>query len=391
MKKTCKKLDIADQKFILRSIQNYFSHKSISKIDRRPDIQRIMAQFKNNAEMAAWFSKNINAAYAANDRNLLGMYPVRIDSRPDRSNGKIRNIVIENVVNQIYNQIVFDGLHEAARCVGEYQCTCLKNQPKYIYHRDGTVNMKIVGRGQEWAVNVMYEWWQDPDMRACVSADIKKNYDTIPQDGLSDYLEHHVDNDKLLWLNRQTWPMKQGLYIGSVSSIINDAIYLSQIYHYMSESAELISSPRRGKSHRLVAHIMMWMDNIYLMCRSVKDAKQAANALTQYAESIGVHIKPDWYIVTKKDPPKSPKIHQAKQSYIDIVGYRVYPDHITMRNRDYVKARRAFKKKNMNLHDAYRIVSYNGFVKTSNCYRFRKKYHVKNKTKAARRMISNES
>lgn len=389
MKRTCKHIDIASHDFVVRSIENYFCHKSSTKIEKRKDIQRILAEFKNIDEMAAWFSKNINAAYAADDRSLLHLAPVRMELRRDTSNGKLRNIVIEDVVNQIYNQIVFDGLKETARCVGEYQCTCLKNQKKYMYLPDGTVRTEIVGRGQQWAVQAMHGWWSDPKMRACVVADIRKNYETVPQDQLENCLEERVANDKLLWLNRSSWPPDRGLYIGSISSIINDAIYLSQIYHHMSEDA--IMAGRRGKQHRMAEHVMMWMDNVYLACRSERDARAAAQELIRYAKTLGMEIKPDWYIVTKKDPPKNPKIHQARQSYIDIVGYRVYPDHITLRNCDYVKIRKSMKKDGMTLHDAQRIVSYNGELKWSDCYRFRKKYHVKEKVRKAKRIISHES
>lgn len=389
MKRTCKHIDIADHDFVVRSIGNYLCHKSRKKIEARKDIRELLAQFKSIDEMADWFSKNINSAYEQNDIAQLNLVPVKVVQRFDHSSGKMRNIVIENAINQIYNQIVFDGLKDASRCVGEYQCTCLKNQRRETYYRDGRVRTEIVGRGQKWAVNAVRGWWSDPKMRACVVADIRKNYETIPQDKLHAYLSKHVSNHKLLWLNRTTWPPEIGLYIGSVSSIINDAIYLSQIYHYMSEN--VIASGRRGKQHRPVEHLVMWMDNIYLMCRSEKDARAAAKELVRYAGTLGMDIKPDWYIVTKKDPPKSPKIHQARQSYIDIVGYRVYPDHVTLRNCDYIKVRRAMKKRDIDLHDAQRIVSYNGMLKTSDCYRFRKKYHVKQQVRKAKRIISRES
>lgn len=389
MKRTCKHIDIADHDFVVRSIGNYLCHKSREKTKSRKDIRELLNRFENIDGMADWFSENINNAYEQNDIAKLNLVPVKIVQRFDQSSRKMRNIVIENAINQIYNQIVFDGLQEAARCVGEYQCTCLKNQKKKIYYKDGRVRTEIIGRGQNWAVNAMRGWWSNPEMRACVVADIRKNYETIPQDKLGAYLSKHVCNDKLLWLNRTTWPPDIGLYIGSVSSIINDAIYLSQIYHHMSE--DVIAPGRRGKQHRLVEHVEMWMDNIYLLCRSKKDARAAAKELVRFAGTLGMDIKPDWYIVTKKDPPKSPKIHQARQSYIDIVGYRVYPDHITLRNCDYVKVRQAMKKRSIDLHDAQRIVSYNGMIKMSDCYRFRKKYHVKQQVRKAKRIISHES
>ena len=130
MKRTCKHIDIADHDFVVRSIGNYLCHKSREKTKSRKDIRELLNRFENIDGMADWFSENINSAYEQNDIAKLNLVPVKIVQRFDQSSRKMRNIVIENAINQIYNQIVFDGLQEAARCVGEYQCTCLKNQKK---------------------------------------------------------------------------------------------------------------------------------------------------------------------------------------------------------------------------------------------------------------------
>jgi RNA-directed DNA polymerase len=135
------------------------------------------------------------------------------------------------------------------------------------------------------------------------------------------------------------------------------------------------------------------MDDIYLLTKSKKAANFAIKELIRFTGTLGMTIKPSWRIISKIDPPKDHKIHQKRQSYIDIVGYRVYPDKVTLRNRDYAKCKIAFKRlnKKKSIHNSQSAVSYYGMLKNSDSYRFRKKYHVKRLNRQARRYISHES
>ncbi|MFA6663614.1 MAG: hypothetical protein WCS21_04805 [Lachnospiraceae bacterium] len=382
MKRTCKNIDITDPVFVSQSIGHFMAHRTGKEMNRS-DIVKLYAEYGTSDNIAVQMVDDFKGGD-------LKLTPVRMTKKRDSSNGKLRDIAIEGIKQQLYEQTVFDALKDAAKCVGEYQCTCLKNQPKYLYKKDGTVQTKIVGRGQIWAKDVMYGWWSDPKIRYCVKSDIYHNYATVPQDQLMDFLSKRVKNDNLLKLITMLLP-ESGLSIGSVMSIILDAIYLSQIYHHMQEDLPLFE--RRGKKYRPVEHTMLWMDDIYLLTKSKKAANFAIRELIRFTGTLGMTIKPSWRIISKIDPPKDHKIHQKRQSYIDIVGYRVYPDKVTLRNRDYVKCKRAFKRlnKKKSLHNSQSAVSYYGMLKNSDSYRFRKKYHVKRLNRQARRYISHES
>ena len=82
--------------------------------------------------------------------------------------------------------------------------------------------------------------------------------------------------------------------------------------------------------------------------------------------------------------------------FVDMAGYRVYRSRITMRRRVYIRARRQFirawkeyqETKTINIQRAYKLISYNGFLKQSDSYRFREKYHTDKLVAIARKVIS---
>lgn len=81
---------------------------------------------------------------------------------------------------------------------------------------------------------------------------------------------------------------------------------------------------------------------------------------------------------------------------IDVVGYKIYIDKTTIRKKNYKRIKGVCKKINkqggkMNLFQARRIISYNGFIKYSNSHRFQKEYNIEEIMNNAKEVISNDS
>lgn len=384
MKRVCKNIDITDKTLVLKSVENYMAHHRGKKFWNRKDIQELIRDYKTNEAIADELIRRLKA-------RDLGLAPVREEKRIDGANQKERIIGIENVWNQLFDQIAVDGLEPLTKRIGEYQCTCLKNQPKRIYHRKTheLLRTEMIGRGQIWAKNAVYGWMHESDVRYIVQMDIRKNYASVDQTKLMEFLEKHVKNEPLLWLIRQllnTVPEGNGLIIGSVLSITLDALYISQLYHHLMENAVRIRQKRSGETERirLVKHLLIWMDDITIFATSEKNAKLAAKECIEYCRSLGLEIKENWKIIKKNNPRQCPR------NYVDIVGYRVYPDKVTIRRKDYVAMRKAFKhaRRKMDLITAYRLISYKGILMYCDSYRFRKKYGTKKLLRKARRFIS---
>lgn len=384
MKRVCKDIDITDKALVLDAIGTYMAHHQGRKLDQRKDIKEIYRKYKTNDAIADEAIRRIKV------RNLE-LVPVRVVHKIDGSNGKERIIGLEEVWQQIFDQIAVDALKPLTKRIGEYQCTCLKNQPKKIYHKTTHeyLRTEMIGRGQVWAKDAAYGWMHENDVRDIVQMDIRKNYASVDQTKLMAFLRKHVKNEPLLWLIRElldTVPGGNGLIIGSVLSITLDALYISQLYHHLMEYAVRERKHKNGSVEkiRLVKHLLIWMDDITIFTVSEKNARMVANECIRYCKLLGLDIKDNWKIIKKNDPRVCPR------NYVDIVGYKIYPDKVTIRRKDYIAMRRAFKhaRKRMDLHTAYKIISYKGFLINCDSYRFRKKYGTKKLLRKARRLIS---
>ena len=80
------------------------------------------------------------------------------------------------------------------------------------------------------------------------------------------------------------------------------------------------------------------MDDIMLMSTNSKDIHKAVKQLIKYAkDKLGLEIKVDWF-VSKID------VKDSDTQFIDMMGYRIYRWHTTIRRRTFKRIRRTFLK-----------------------------------------------
>lgn len=353
MKRYCKDIDITDIDFIVAAIQDWRSHRRKHDLERS-DVRRLYAHFNNDArKIAEELSKEIR------ERDLK-LSPVRVKELTDTSNGKRRTACVESAKQQMLDYVAIHGLQPIMGRVGEYQCTGLP------------------GRGTIWGLKRLMGWYQDPSIRYVCQVDIVQNYGSTTAEMVRQFLETHINNPPLIWLIYSlvgTNPLG-GLPIGSPLSVHLDALYLSQAYHYIKEGMYRI---RRGRRVPLVKHALFFVDDIAMLCSSYKDAAMAERLLRSYMSGIGLQLH-EKYIITRV----------SETHYQDMLGFREYREHVTMRRRNYIKIKAALRTMDHapTIYAARRLVSMNGFIKYSDSYRFRKKYHTKRLLKKARRYIA---
>ena len=352
MKSYCKKIDISDPKFIENAIWDCLTHRDPSDY-YRPDIQRVIAQYGTIDKMAEKMSADIK-------KRVLNLPPTIEDTRIDRSNGKLRQIVIEDIWQQFYDYVAAHGLEPALVRLGYYQCGCVE------------------GKGQIWGVKMLHGFAQK--YRYITHSDIRKCYPSIPQDKLFAFIEKFVANKDLIWLIKElvlhTTP-RGGISIGSRLSITLCQLYLSQIYHHM----ESFSKIRRGKKVPLCRKILIFMDDIYMASSNASDLRKAEKELIRFCEEeIGLEIKPDWTLI------------DTENATLDAMGFRINKRYIKMRRINYLRTKRSMMKfdKHSTFKNAKTLVTRTTNIKYSDSYHFRKKYHWKKKSREARRMISHE-
>lgn len=210
-----------------------------------------------------------------------------------------------------------------------------------------------------------------------------------------DFLREKIKNDLLLWLIETLInTFDKGLSIGSYLSQFLCNIYLSRLYHEISHMHRYRKRRNRPEKEyiSLVKHQLFYMDDILLMSTNSKDIHKAVKNLIKYAkDKLGLKIKVNWFVskIDFKD-----KIHDA--NFIDMMGFRIYRWHTTIRRRTFKRIRRTYLKlrkliethKPVQLLWARRGISYWGQLVNSDSYKIIKKYGIKEIIKICKKVVS---
>ena len=211
-----------------------------------------------------------------------------------------------------------------------------------------------------------------------------------------EFLRKYIKNEPLLNLIALLiGTFETGLSIGSYLSQYLCNVFLSQIYHEIAERMYRIRKKRNGIMERikLVLHQLFYMDDILILGTNAKDIHKAMKLITQNAEELGLKIKDNWIVFTTVMKRKD------DGHFIDIMGVRIYRHHITIRQRVFLRVRRAYKKaqalikqkKKIPLWLARKCASYKGILDHTNSQKIKKKYQTAQTIKVCKGVVSHES
>lgn len=305
----------------------------------------------------------------------LNLKPIWYKQRYDGSSGKIRQIGVEDMKQQLYDYVAVGALQDIFRRIGEYQCASIR------------------GRGQSYGSRALRKWLLNTKLKYCAKADIRKCYESIDKKMLMDFLRARIKNDKVVWLvNELINTHKQGLSIGSYLSQFLCNLYLSQLYHYVAEDLYRIRKGRNrpNKRVRLIDHQLFFMDDILILGTNKKDIHKAMQLIIQKTNELGLSIKPSWRVFECNSDR-----HYGSE-FIDMMGIRFYHTHATVRRRNIRRIRATYKKvqylrkchKPIPLCLIRRITSFMGTLDATNSYKFKRRYHVDSINYLCRRAIS---
>ena len=392
MKTYCKNIDITDRNLI--SVATY---NCLQKKYTRKDSLKLLKKYSNTNLKTSDIKKMIkeNGKYSVQpfvenivdvlrneliERKLV-LKPIVYKDKVDGSCLKIRRIGIQDVKQQIYDYIAIEGLKPMLKRIGEHQYASIKT------------------RGQIKGVRKISRWLRNKDIRYAGKADIKKCYENIKQENMMKFLHKYVKNETLLWLiNELLSTFDKGLSIGSYLSQFLCNLYMSQLYHEISENMFKIRKHKNGINKRvnLVDHVIFFMDDILILGTNSKDLHKAMKLIIKFAkENMGLDIKLSWTVFkTRLEDRKN-----DSGQFIDMMGFRIYRWHITIRRRVFKRIRRAYMKalKFIKMHKsilsriAKKCVSYYGHIKYTNSFKFKKRYKVYEVIKCCKEVISNES
>ena len=301
------------------------------------------------------------------NRNIQ-LEPIKYEERYDKSSKKVRNIGIASMKQQCFDYIAVNSCKKMFLAkIGHYQCASLSN------------------KGQIFGKNAIETWIRTKPNKCkwIFKCDIKKFYPSVNHNIIKSYLKRDIKNDDVLYLLYALIDTyDEGLCIGSYLSQFLANYFLSYPYHYVSE---MLYTTRRDKRINLVNHVLFYMDDLLLLGSSKKNVKKASKLLEKYLhDNMQLELKPTYQLFPLDSRP------------IDMMGYKIYTYKTTIRkrifdraNKVYLKAKR--NKFEVNLTDAYKIVSYYGYFKHSWGKKYIKKVKLNKTLKNAKEVISNAS
>ena len=314
---------------------------------------RIYSEFGNADDLANLIASEV-------DSRSLYFSPLKTKQRVDGCSGKIRDIGIEPIKQQICCYVIE-----------------LAVKP-LIDARTGFWQVSRAGIGQHSLAKAAARWASE--CTYAVHCDVRKCYDSIKCDTVMKILRKYVKSADVLYVAEQILRAYPGghLMIGSFFSMRMAHLVLSFGYHFIEEQ----HVERRGKLVKMVEHQGWYADDVFLFGKSKKNLKTAVKRLQRYMlEEFGLEFKP-WKIVRIRDGEP-----------VDVAGYVVRRNRVTVRAKIFRRARRAFfrfRAKNKNLRLAYRVVSYFGWIKNANSKTFVKRHGIRTILRRAKMCVSAE-
>lgn len=310
---------------------------------------------------------------------------IHYSMRYDGNSGKIREIGVESIKQQVYDYVAVNALMELFnRKIGKYQCA------------------SIPGRGQVYGKKAIEKWIRKNPAKTRVGAkgDVHHCYPSINISKLMKLLRKQVKNEDLLYLVEiLVRSYRQGLSIGSYLSQWLCNYYLSFAYHYAEQELAKVRKSRKGQAKRvrLIYAVIFYMDDILILGSRKADVRKAMQLLVKFfKDELGLEIKANWKLFQVDYIGKDGRHHG---DCIDMMGYKIYRDHTEVRRNIFLRSRRAFVRlrkqvqrcMKIALDLAYRCISYFGWYKNSDSTNFKKKYGIEQLMKYAKRRVSIES
>ena len=146
---------------------------------------------------------------------------------------------------------------------------------------------------------------------------------------------------------------ESGVPIGNYTSQWFANFYLQDLDHYIKEQLK-------------VKYYVRYMDDMLLFHRNKKELHKIRIALNEFLEKEKLKIKENWQLFKVGSRP------------LDFIGYRFYRGYTTLRDSNFLRIKRrikkVYKKKKMDYMDACAIISYIGWLKHCDSYKFKEKY-----------------
>jgi retron-type reverse transcriptase len=207
----------------------------------------------------------------------------------------------------------------------------------------------IPGKGTSFGQKAVRKWMGDgKNTKYCLKMDVKQFYPSISNENLKKSFRRLVKDPDALWLTDTIIDTAPGLPIGN---------YTSQWFanHYLTPLDHAI----KGWG---VKYYMRYVDDLVLFGPNKRKLRKAKERIEQSLAPMGLEIKGNWQLFRVDSRP------------VDFLGLRFYRDRTTLRRRNSLRIRRRAKKigrkGRLGINDARAMISYWGWIKRSDSYKY---------------------
>lgn len=213
----------------------------------------------------------------------------------------------------------------------------------------------VPGRGTSDGQKTLRKWLDNDikNTKYCLKMDISKFYPSVDNELLKGMFRRKIKDKRCLWLIDTIIDSNQGLPIGNYTSQWFSNFFLEGLDHFIKEELG-------------VKYYIRYVDDLVLLGANKKKLHRARIAIAEYLNEINLRMKGNW------------QVFRANSRPIDFLGFKFYRDRTTLRKRNALRIRRRIrkisKKDSLNYRDACAIISYWGWIKRSDSYRFYNDY-----------------
>lgn len=357
-------------------IADYMIYLNVSKQNRRTLAVKVHEYICTHGDYRVYFKSLIkdiskDIYYEIVSRNVQ-LEPINYIQKKDNCSGKIRNIGIASIKQQIYDHVCVIACHDMFMSkIGRYQCASIK------------------WRGQSYGKKTIERWIRKnpKKCRWIWKGDIRKFYPSVSHRIIKKLLRRDIKNDDVLYVLFFLIDSygDKGLCIGSYLSQFLANYYLSYAYHFLDEKCFKTRHKRNGKitNVRLLSHHLFYMDDIIIFSPNKKYLRMCIKKLFKYLQmNLELEVKPEHQIFKLDSRP------------IDMMGFKFYTYKTTIRKRIFVRINRLISKyrnpdRIMTLANAKSIMYYKGYLDHSDSRKYKEKHKFGRIALTARRVIRN--
>ena len=184
--------------------------------------------------------------------------------------------------------------------------------------------------------------------------DVRKFYPSIDIRLMKEMFRKRIKDQRCLWLIDAILDSnKDGLPIGNYTSQWFSNYFLQELDHYIKEELQ-------------AKYYVRYVDDLVILGGNKKKLHKMQKDIFDYLKTINLEMNGNWQVFPVK--------HRA----IDFLGFRFYREKTTLRKRNALRIRRRFdriaKKRQLSYWDACAVISYWGWIKRSDSYRFYNEY-----------------